>query len=175
MSSCPRGCWVVMVSLSCRLISQASTSSVNPFSSCTGSQSNWQSYSMTYSSLRRRPESSEGVRARGSEPAWAVATAKKAADQQAQTTHRARGMAAVAAHRHTRQKMTFGRVMSKVLPCRGRSFRPRGAAETSLLPCHCSLQLPKPFRCKPVMYSIVAQNAGQEQNHHVSSEQCKGK
>ncbi len=106
MSSCPRGCRVVMVSLSCRLISQASTSSVNPFSSWTGSQSNWQSYSMTYSSLRRRPESSERARARVSEPAWAAATAKKAADQQAHTTHRARGMAAVAASRpagHTRQ------------------------------------------------------------------------
>jgi len=105
MSSCPRGCWVVMVSLSCRLISQPNTSSVNPFSSWTGSQSNWQSYSMTYSSLRRRPESSVGVRARVSEPAWAAATARKAADQQAQTTHRARGMAVAASRpaRHRRQ------------------------------------------------------------------------
>jgi len=99
MSSSPRGCWVVMVSLSCRLISQTSTSSVNPFSSWTGSQSNWQSYSMTYSSLRRRPESCEGVCARVSESAWAAATAKTAADQQAQTTHMARGIAAVAASR----------------------------------------------------------------------------
>ena len=129
MSSCPRGCWVVMVSLSCRLISQASTSSVNPFSSCTGSQSNWQSYSMTYSSLRRRPESCEGDRARVSEPAWAAA-AKKAADQQARMTHRARGMAAVAASRQARhrrqtddiwQRDVRGTVLSwTVVPSKGR-------------------------------------------------------
>ena len=130
MSSCPRGCWVVMVSLSCRLISQASTLSVNPFSSWTGSQSNWQSYSMTYSSLRRRPESCEGDRARVSEPAWAAATAKKAADQQARMTHRARGMAAVAASRQARhrrqtddiwQRDVRGTVLSwTVVPSKGR-------------------------------------------------------
>lgn len=146
MSSCPRGRWVVMVSLSCRLISQASTSSVNPFSSWTGSQSNWQSYSMTYSRLIRRPESCEGVRARVLEPAWAAATVKKAADQQAQTTHRAQGIAAVAASRPAQDTdvklMSFGSVMSEEQPrtshhsrgslCRGWSFRPRGAVETSL-------------------------------------------
>ena len=51
MSSCPSGACDVSVSRSCSCFIQAITPFVTPCSSLTGSQSNMQSYSMTYSNF----------------------------------------------------------------------------------------------------------------------------
>ena len=126
MSSSPSGRSSVTVSLSCRPISQASTSSVTPFSSCTGSQSNLQSYSMTYSSLTGRAGTCEGGRTTVGVTALAAARVMMA-DQHTQTVRGVR-IIAVPAGRPAHSfcaNYKLGNVIAGMPYCRGYLSRPR--------------------------------------------------